>query len=75
MDIEMLSILVPIPIVAFLIACIVLVIKGKEVKSSEHEVFDAPENPTQYSCNRSSIEPGDKYYVYGFAAHESINNN
>lgn len=75
MDNEMLSILVPIPIIFFLVVCIVFVIKGKRTKTSEPDTLDNADNPTKYSCDRSSLEPGDKFYVYGFGPHESVNNN
>lgn len=75
MDNEILSIVVPIPIIVLLIVCIILVIKGNRLKASEPEVSENFENPTQHSCDRSSIAPGDKFYVYGFGPHESVNNN
>ena len=41
----------------------------------EASVQDNADNPTKFSCDRSSLEPGDKFYVYGFGPHESVNNN
>lgn len=73
MDNETLSILVPIPIIVLLIVCVISVIRGRKTAISEAEIFDYPDNPTQYSCDRSSMEPGDKFYVYGFRPHESVN--